>query len=60
MQYHPSCYVIHKGCEACSTIEEMFEEAEAQKQHECQNENLRLELGGRILKSKNCNHMEKK
>ena len=57
-EYSPSLKVFHEECELSATIKEMFEEAEAQKLLDCQNEMQRMELGHKVLKCKVCSQKD--
>lgn len=52
--------MIHEACGACGTIQEMFEETDLQTLRDCQNENLRMELGGKVLNCKYCTEKNEK
>ncbi len=53
-EYNSNLQVIHEACGACGTIQEMFEETDPQTLRDCWNENLKMELGGKVLKYKCC------
>ena len=40
--------MTHEACKACATIEEMYDEAEAQILRDCRSENSQMALGGKV------------
>ena len=57
-EYSQNLHVVHEECKACTTIQEMFNEAKPQILRDCRSESERMVLEGKVLRCKVCSHKD--